>query len=95
MGWRAEGVLLIFRRGSATKTVTIPGGTIPGHDGSGPLHVAFAIGKDELNQWENIGFARRRDRRHDLVVARRPQHLLPRSGRTSAGAGHAGIMVGY
>ena len=45
-------VLLIFRRGSATQTVTMPGGTIPGHDGSGPLHVAFAIGKDELQLWE-------------------------------------------
>jgi catechol 2,3-dioxygenase-like lactoylglutathione lyase family enzyme len=45
-------VLLIFRRGSATQTVSIPGGTIPGHDGAGPLHVAFAIGKDELDGWE-------------------------------------------
>jgi len=45
-------VLLIFRRGSATQTVTIPGGTIPGHDGAGPLHVAFAIGKDELEHWQ-------------------------------------------
>ena len=30
----------------------MPGGTIPGHDGAGPLHIAFAIGKDELEQWE-------------------------------------------
>ncbi len=45
-------VLLLFRRGSATETVTMPGGTIPGHDGSGPLHIAFAIGKDELGEWE-------------------------------------------
>ena len=45
-------VLLIFRRGSATQTATMPGGTIPGHDGAGPLHVAFAIGKDELTRWE-------------------------------------------
>ncbi len=30
----------------------MPGGTIPGHDGAGPLHIAFAIGKDELAQWE-------------------------------------------
>jgi catechol 2,3-dioxygenase-like lactoylglutathione lyase family enzyme len=45
-------VLLIFRRGSATQTVTMPGGTIPGHDGAGPLHMAFAIGKDELAEWE-------------------------------------------
>ena len=49
---RRRSVLLIFRRGSATQTVTMPGGTIPGHDGAGPLHVAFAIGKDELEQWE-------------------------------------------
>lgn len=45
-------VLLIFKRGAARETVTMPGGTIPGHDGSGPLHVAFAIGKDELANWE-------------------------------------------
>jgi catechol 2,3-dioxygenase-like lactoylglutathione lyase family enzyme len=51
-GVASRSVLLMFRRGSATQTVTIPGGTIPGHDGAGPLHVAFAIGKDELDQWE-------------------------------------------
>ena len=45
-------VLLIFRRGAATETVTMPGGTIPGHDGAGPLHIAFAVGKDELAEWE-------------------------------------------
>ena len=51
-GVAPRSVLLIFKRGSATQTVTMPGGTIPGHDGSGPLHVAFAIGKDVLAQWE-------------------------------------------
>ncbi len=51
-GVAERSVLLIFRRGSATRTVTMPGGTIPGHDGAGPLHVAFAIGKDELACWE-------------------------------------------
>lgn len=45
-------VLLLFRRGSAREAVTMPGGSIPGHDGAGPLHVAFAIGRDELAQWE-------------------------------------------
>jgi catechol 2,3-dioxygenase-like lactoylglutathione lyase family enzyme len=45
-------VLLIFRRGAAKETATIPGGTIPGHDGAGPLHIAFAVGKDELERWE-------------------------------------------
>ena len=51
-GVASRSVLLIFKRGAATETGTMPGGTIPGHDGSGPLHVAFAIGKDELEQWE-------------------------------------------
>jgi catechol 2,3-dioxygenase-like lactoylglutathione lyase family enzyme len=51
-GVAPRSVLLIFKRGSATQTVTMPGGTIPGHDGSGPLHVAFAIGKDQLARWE-------------------------------------------
>jgi catechol 2,3-dioxygenase-like lactoylglutathione lyase family enzyme len=45
-------VLLLFRRGAARETATMPGGTIPGHDGAGPLHMAFAIGKDELARWE-------------------------------------------
>jgi catechol 2,3-dioxygenase-like lactoylglutathione lyase family enzyme len=45
-------VLLVFRRGSARDTTTMPGGVIPGHDGSGPLHVAFAIGRDDLERWE-------------------------------------------
>jgi catechol-2,3-dioxygenase len=30
----------------------MPGGTIPPHDGHGPLHIAFAIGRDELAEWE-------------------------------------------
>jgi catechol 2,3-dioxygenase-like lactoylglutathione lyase family enzyme len=45
-------VLLLFQRGSALETVHMPGGTIPPHDGSGPLHIAFAIGAEELAEWE-------------------------------------------
>jgi catechol 2,3-dioxygenase-like lactoylglutathione lyase family enzyme len=45
-------VLLLFRRGASLQTMTMPGGTIPPHDGSGPVHVAFAIGPDELAPWE-------------------------------------------
>jgi catechol 2,3-dioxygenase-like lactoylglutathione lyase family enzyme len=45
-------VLLLFRRGASLQTMTMPGGTIPPHDGSGPLHVAFAIAADELAPWE-------------------------------------------
>jgi catechol 2,3-dioxygenase-like lactoylglutathione lyase family enzyme len=45
-------VLLVFKKGATGKTVNLPSGTIPGHGGDGQLHVAFAIGKDELDRWE-------------------------------------------
>lgn len=45
-------VLLVFRKGETAQAVTLPSGTIPGHGGDGQLHVAFAIGKDELPVWE-------------------------------------------
>lgn len=51
-GIAGRDVLLLFRRGSTTETVTMPGGTIPGHDGAGPLHVAFAVGAEDLEAWE-------------------------------------------
>jgi catechol 2,3-dioxygenase-like lactoylglutathione lyase family enzyme len=47
-----KSVLLLFLRGSTKETVHLPGGTIPPHDGSGPLHMAFAIAPDELPEWE-------------------------------------------
>ena len=45
-------VLLVFRKGATTQTVTLHSGTIPGHGGDGALHVAFAIAKGELERWE-------------------------------------------
>lgn len=44
-------VLLLFRRGSTTEPVALPGGTIPGHDGAGPLHLAFAVAAVDLDAW--------------------------------------------
>lgn len=45
------GVLLIFARGQSGDDVATPGGTIPGHDGSGPLHMAFAIPAGSHDAW--------------------------------------------
>ena len=45
-------VLLLFRRGSSRKPVTTSGGVLPGHDGQGTLHLAFAISGDEFVRWE-------------------------------------------
>lgn len=67
-------VLLLFPRGGALKTVTMPGGTIPPHDGSGPLHVAFAIAAGELGAWE-AHLAR-----HEIAVEGRTE--WPRGGRS-------------
>src|SRR5262245_55741374 len=45
-------VLLVLGKGATGQTVTLPSGTIPGHGGDGALHVAFAVGKEELDRWE-------------------------------------------
>jgi catechol 2,3-dioxygenase-like lactoylglutathione lyase family enzyme len=47
-----NGVLLLFRRGQSLQAVTMPGGTIPPHDGHGPVHIAFSIAADALAAWE-------------------------------------------
>ena len=67
-------VLLLFRRGASLETIKLPGGTIPPHDGSGPVHVAFAVATDELARWE----ARLGDR--DIPIEGRTD--WPRGGRS-------------
>src|SRR5688500_5012629 len=47
-----ESVFLVFKRGATLDTVHLPGGTIPPHDGHGPLHLAFGVKADELGEWE-------------------------------------------
>jgi len=51
-GVGGRSALLVFLRGSTTETVHLPGGTIPPHDGHGPLHCAFAITAEELPAWQ-------------------------------------------
>jgi catechol 2,3-dioxygenase-like lactoylglutathione lyase family enzyme len=45
-------VLLLFQRGNSGALETA-GGLVPGHDGSGPVHLAFAIDASELAVWES------------------------------------------
>jgi len=47
-----RGVLLLFRRGTTLDIVTMPGGTIPPHDGHGPVHIALAVSRDALAEIE-------------------------------------------
>jgi catechol 2,3-dioxygenase-like lactoylglutathione lyase family enzyme len=67
-------VLLLFRRGATLETVHLPGGTIPPHDGNGPIHAAFAIATDELPAWEE------RLGEHDVAIEGRTD--WPRGGRS-------------
>ncbi len=46
-------VLLLFQRGASLQTQSFDKGSIPPHDGSGPLHIAFAIAAEELAAWED------------------------------------------
>lgn len=45
-------VLLLFKRGASAHLTEVPGGTIPAHDGTGPVHVAFAANDADLAAWE-------------------------------------------
>jgi catechol 2,3-dioxygenase-like lactoylglutathione lyase family enzyme len=67
-------VLLLFKRGATLETVTLPGGTIPPHDGAGPLHIAFSIGAGELPEWEK--------RLSDHGVAIEGRTAWPRGGHS-------------
>lgn len=45
-------VLLLFKRGGTLTPQPVPsGGVIPPHDGSGPLHIGFAIGAADYEAW--------------------------------------------
>ena len=45
-------ILLLFKAGTTANEVTIPGGKIPGFNGSGEGHIAFPVAANELSAWE-------------------------------------------
>lgn len=45
-------VFLLFQEGGTTEPVRTAGGVIPPHDGSGDLHLAFAIRAEDFASWE-------------------------------------------
>jgi catechol 2,3-dioxygenase-like lactoylglutathione lyase family enzyme len=46
-----QGVLLLFLAGATSADLVEAGGTIPGHEGTGRLHMAFAIPAEDLDAW--------------------------------------------
>lgn len=69
--------LLVFLRGHTTQTVHLRGGTIPPHDGHGPLHFALAVAHAALPAWE----------------ARFASHGIPVEGRTDWPRGGQSLYV--
>ena len=69
-----QGVLLIFKRGGSLEDMPSAAGTVPGHDGSGPLHMAFAISEEEYTGW--------REHLVGLGVTMRGEMHWPRGGRS-------------
>ena len=46
-----QGVLLLFLAGATSEDVVEAAGTIPGHEGTGRLHMAFAVPAENLDAW--------------------------------------------
>ena len=46
-----QGVLLLFLAGATSADVVEAGGSIPGHEGTGRLHMAFAVPAGDLDAW--------------------------------------------
>jgi catechol 2,3-dioxygenase-like lactoylglutathione lyase family enzyme len=67
-------VLLLFRKRGSVNSVEIPGGTIPGHDGSGEMHVAFSIALSQFEEW--------RERLQEQNVAIESTVRWPRGGQS-------------
>jgi catechol 2,3-dioxygenase-like lactoylglutathione lyase family enzyme len=65
-------VLLLFQKGESIKSLPTPGGVVPGHEGSGPVHLAFAIDAAALRAWE--------DRLQSLGVEIESRVSWPRGG---------------
>lgn len=69
-----QGVLLVFARGKSVADMASEQGVVPGHDGRGPLHMAFAIAEDSYEGW--------RARLTDAGVTMRGEMHWPRGGRS-------------
>jgi len=69
-----QGVLLVFARGKSAADMPSEGGVVPGHDGRGPLHMAFAIDAGSYEAW--------RAHLTDAGVTMRGEMRWPRGGRS-------------
>jgi len=45
-------VLLLFLKGTSLTPTRLPGGVVPPHDGTGPVHIGFSVAPGTLEEWE-------------------------------------------
>ena len=85
---------VLFRKGTTQQPVALPNGTIPGHGGDGALHVAFAVGKDELDRWEAHLASRGVAIEGSNDWSRGGRSIYFRDPRAPFGTRNAGFVVG-
>jgi catechol 2,3-dioxygenase-like lactoylglutathione lyase family enzyme len=71
-GVAGRSVLLLFKRGASNCVTQLPFGALGPHDGTGPLHMAFAMPAEDLAEWERILAT------HDIAIESRVK--WPRGG---------------
>ena len=67
-------MLLLFLAGASHEDMVSERGTVPGHDGRGPVHMAFAIAAESYDAW--------RDRLSGAGVKMRGEMAWPAGGRS-------------
>ena len=71
-----QGVLLVFQRGASVADMPGPGGVVPGHDGQGPLHMAFAIAEESYDESRDAAVLAQRMRTRHVPVRTDEETLL-------------------
>ncbi|MDR6126859.1 catechol 2,3-dioxygenase-like lactoylglutathione lyase family enzyme [Sphingomonas sp. SORGH_AS802] len=69
-----QSILLVFARQASLDGEDTPGGHIPGHDGAGPLHMAFKVAAGDYEAW--------RDHLRSAAVPELSEVTWPTGGRS-------------
>lgn len=69
-----QSILLVFARQASLDGEDTPGGHIPGHDGTGPLHMAFKVAAGDYEAW--------RDQLRSAAVPELSEVTWPTGGRS-------------
>ncbi len=70
----SSGVLLICKHGASLHDMKGEDGIVPGHDGAGPMHMAFAIPSASYEEW--LAYL------HQLGIKMRGEMRWPAGGRS-------------